>query len=104
MYQLPYATVVENTTSPTWELGIHPSATSKFKRCLDILGSLVGLLILAILFVPIAIAIKIESPGPIFLYKAVILPLDADSIMFYKVLVVSIILGAYLLERFHLYP
>jgi lipopolysaccharide/colanic/teichoic acid biosynthesis glycosyltransferase len=66
MYQLPYATVVENTTSPTWELGIHPSATSKFKRCLDILGSLVGLLILAILFVPIAIAIKIESPGPIF--------------------------------------
>lgn len=70
MYQLPYATVVENTTSPTWELGIHPSATSKFKRCLDILGSLVGLLILAILFVPIAIAIKIESPGPIFLYKS----------------------------------
>lgn len=70
MYQLPYATVVENTTSPTWELGIHPSATCKFKRCLDILGSLVGLLILAILFVPIAIAIKIESPGPIFLYKS----------------------------------
>ncbi len=66
MYQLPYATVVEDTTSPTWELGIHPSATSKFKRCLDILGSLVVLLILAILFVPIAIAIKIESPGPIF--------------------------------------
>ncbi|MBD2354490.1 sugar transferase [Tolypothrix sp. FACHB-123] len=44
----------------------HPSVQSKFKRLLDILGSLVGLLILAILFVPIAIAIKIDSPGPIF--------------------------------------
>ncbi len=30
------------------------------------MGSLVGLLILAIVFVPIAIAIKIDSPGPIF--------------------------------------
>lgn len=48
------------------ELTPHPSVQSKFKRLLDILGSLVGLCILAILFVPIAIAIKIDSPGPIF--------------------------------------
>ncbi|MBD2167701.1 sugar transferase [Calothrix membranacea FACHB-236] len=52
----------------SWELepNPHPSVKSKFKRCLDIVGSLIGLLILAILFVPIAIAIKIDSPGPIF--------------------------------------
>lgn len=45
---------------------VHPSAHSLFKRCLDIIGSLVGLLILAIVFVPVAIAIKLDSPGPIF--------------------------------------
>jgi lipopolysaccharide/colanic/teichoic acid biosynthesis glycosyltransferase len=52
---------------PFWESEFtsHPSVQSKFKRLLDIFGSLVGLLILAILFVPIAIAIKIDSPGPI---------------------------------------
>ncbi|WP_026735105.1 sugar transferase [Fischerella sp. PCC 9605] len=70
MYQTPFITVVESPSSNanTWELQFtsHPSVRSKFKRCLDIVGSLVGLLILAILFVPIAIAIKIDSPGPIF--------------------------------------
>ncbi|MEO0686037.1 MAG: sugar transferase, partial [Cyanobacteria bacterium J06649_11] len=44
----------------------HPSVTSRFKRFLDILGSMVGLAILAIVFLPIAIAIKMDSPGPIF--------------------------------------
>jgi len=32
----------------------------------DIIGSLLGLLILAIVFLPVAIAIKLDSPGPIF--------------------------------------
>ena len=41
----------------------HPSTRSIFKRGLDIAGSIVGLIILAILFVPIAIAIKLDSPG-----------------------------------------
>ncbi|WP_414588727.1 sugar transferase [Scytonema sp. PCC 10023] len=61
-------TVIEGATTDTWELLLtpHASVNSKFKRFLDIVGSLVGLLILAILFVPIAIAIKIDSPGPIF--------------------------------------
>ena len=45
---------------------LHPSTYSIFKRCLDIVGSLVGLLILAIVFVPVAIAIKLDSPGSIF--------------------------------------
>lgn len=44
----------------------HPSTRSIFKRLLDIAGSIVGLLILAVVFVPIAIAIKLDSPGAIF--------------------------------------
>lgn len=44
----------------------HPSVTSSGKRFIDILGSLVGLLITAILFPPIAIAIQLDNPGPIF--------------------------------------
>lgn len=44
----------------------HPSVRSWVKRSLDILGAIVGLGITAILFVPIAIAIKVDSRGPIF--------------------------------------
>lgn len=68
MYQVQLTTVVEGATSESWESQFthHPSIDSKFKRCLDIVGSLVGLFILAIVFVPIAMAIKIDSQGPIF--------------------------------------
>ncbi|MBD6614322.1 sugar transferase [Komarekiella sp. 'clone 1'] len=68
MYQTPLTSIFPNANSQIWELqyATHPSVQSKFKRCLDIMGSFVGLLILAILFVPIAIAIKIDSPGSIF--------------------------------------
>lgn len=44
----------------------HPSVRSWIKRGIDIIGSIVGLLITAIIFIPIAIAIKATSPGPIF--------------------------------------
>ncbi len=44
----------------------HPSALCLLKRGLDIIGSLVGLVILALIFVPIAIAVKLDSPGPVF--------------------------------------
>lgn len=44
----------------------HPSTYSTFKRLIDIVGSLVGLLILALVFIPIGIAIKLDSSGPIF--------------------------------------
>lgn len=44
----------------------HPSVASWMKRLIDIVGSLVGLVITAILFIPIAIAIQINDPGPIF--------------------------------------
>lgn len=44
-----------------------PSAavTSKAKRMMDILGAVVGLAIVAIVILPIAIAIQLDSPGPL---------------------------------------
>jgi lipopolysaccharide/colanic/teichoic acid biosynthesis glycosyltransferase len=68
MYQTSLQSVFQGATYENWELQFipHRSVQSKFKRCLDIVGSLVGLIILALAFVPIAIAIKIDSPGPIF--------------------------------------
>ena len=44
----------------------HPSVRSIVKRAIDILGSIVGLIITGVIFLPIAIAIKLSSPGPIF--------------------------------------
>lgn len=44
---------------------VHPSVISKTKRLLDILGALVGLGITALLFIPIAIAMQLDSPGPV---------------------------------------
>ena len=45
-------------------LAAHPSVNSRAKRMMDIVGALVGLSITSILFVPIAIAIKLDSNGP----------------------------------------
>jgi exopolysaccharide biosynthesis polyprenyl glycosylphosphotransferase len=44
----------------------HASVTSKTKRFIDIAGALVGLSITAAIFIPIAIAIQLDNPGPIF--------------------------------------
>lgn len=44
----------------------HPSVRSWVKRLIDIVGALVGLGITAVLFIPIALAITINDPGPIF--------------------------------------
>jgi lipopolysaccharide/colanic/teichoic acid biosynthesis glycosyltransferase len=44
---------------------IHPSARCLIKRSIDILGALVGLVILAVVAVPIALAIVLDSRGPI---------------------------------------
>jgi lipopolysaccharide/colanic/teichoic acid biosynthesis glycosyltransferase len=44
---------------------IHTSVHSKVKRCIDILGATVGLFLTALVAVPIAIAIQLDSPGPI---------------------------------------
>jgi len=44
----------------------HPSVTSPTKRFIDILGALVGLIITTIVAIPVAIAIQLDNPGPIF--------------------------------------
>ena len=49
---------------------VHPSVNSKTKRCIDIVGAIVGLILTAILFIPIASAIYFNNPGPI-LYSQV---------------------------------
>jgi anti-anti-sigma factor len=43
----------------------HPSIRSWLKRTIDVTGALVGLTIMVAIFIPVAIAIKIDSPGPI---------------------------------------
>jgi lipopolysaccharide/colanic/teichoic acid biosynthesis glycosyltransferase len=43
----------------------HPSVYSKTKRALDIVGSLVGLTVTGFIFVPIAVAMQLDSPGPV---------------------------------------
>ncbi|MEO1399810.1 MAG: sugar transferase [Cyanobacteria bacterium J06635_1] len=44
----------------------HVSVSHWGKRLLDITGALVGLGIVGLIFLPIAIAIQIDNPGPIF--------------------------------------
>ncbi|MDJ0797131.1 MAG: sugar transferase [Calothrix sp. MO_167.B12] len=68
MYQTSITNILVDAGSEAGKVKFppHRSVNSKFKRCLDIVGSLVGMIILALVFIPIAIAIKIDSPGPIF--------------------------------------
>lgn len=44
----------------------HPSALCAIKRSLDVVGALIGLLVLAVAFVPIAVLIKLDGPGSVF--------------------------------------
>ncbi|MEM9772827.1 MAG: sugar transferase [Cyanobacteria bacterium P01_D01_bin.73] len=44
----------------------HPSVRSPVKRLVDIVGSLIGLAVTGVLAIPIVIAIRLDSPGPIF--------------------------------------
>jgi lipopolysaccharide/colanic/teichoic acid biosynthesis glycosyltransferase len=48
------------------EAGCHPSARCWIKRTVDVLGGLLGLVGLTLLLLPVALAIKLDSPGPIF--------------------------------------
>ncbi|MGB5636479.1 MAG: sugar transferase [Waterburya sp.] len=62
IFQLQPATVA----SPIQALATHPSTNSRLKRLIDIAGAIVGLVITAVIFLPIAIAIKLDSSGPVF--------------------------------------
>lgn len=53
------------------------------KRTLDIIASLAALMVLAPVFLLIAIAIKLESKGPVF-YKGIRLGLNKHRIVIYK--------------------
>jgi exopolysaccharide biosynthesis polyprenyl glycosylphosphotransferase len=54
-----------------------------FKRCIDVAGSLFGLTLLSPLFLVIAAAIKLTSPGPVF-YRWKVVGLHKRSIVSYK--------------------
>lgn len=63
-FQMPVIDDLHNAAQA--ELPVHPSVISKAKRMIDILGAIVGLSITVVLAIPIAIAIKLDSPGSIF--------------------------------------
>jgi lipopolysaccharide/colanic/teichoic acid biosynthesis glycosyltransferase len=44
---------------------VHASVFSKAKRIIDIIGGAIGLLVTAAIFIPIAVAMQLDNPGPI---------------------------------------
>jgi lipopolysaccharide/colanic/teichoic acid biosynthesis glycosyltransferase len=61
----------------------HPSVYSRTKRAIDILGALVGLVITALVTIPVAIAVLFDNPGPIF-YSQVRCGLDGRTFRIWK--------------------
>ena len=47
----------------------HPSVKSAIKRAIDVVGAIVGLTITGLAFLPIALAIKLNSEGPILFHQ-----------------------------------
>ncbi len=61
------ADVSETVPSSSGELErLHSSTYNKLKRLIDIAGAVVGLVITAIVAIPVAISIQRDDPGPIF--------------------------------------
>ncbi|QIR37962.1 sugar transferase [Tolypothrix sp. PCC 7910] len=65
------------------QLPIHPSVNSKAKRIIDILGAVIGLGIMVIILIPVAIAIRLDNPGPIF-YSQIRCGLNGRSFRIWK--------------------
>lgn len=61
----------------------HPSVQNHIKRLIDIVGALVGLAILVVFWMPIAIAIKQDSPGPL-LYSQIRCGLNGEKFRMWK--------------------
>jgi lipopolysaccharide/colanic/teichoic acid biosynthesis glycosyltransferase len=73
-----------NKTTPlTPSIQVHPSVNSKAKRLIDILGALVGLAIAGLIFIPVAIAIQLDNPGPI-LYRQIRCGLNGRTFKIWK--------------------
>ncbi|BAZ44979.1 anti-sigma-factor antagonist/glycosyl transferase [Chondrocystis sp. NIES-4102] len=47
----------------------HPSVKSIIKRQIDIVGAIIGLILTGIIFIPLAIAIKLDSPGKVLFHQ-----------------------------------
>jgi lipopolysaccharide/colanic/teichoic acid biosynthesis glycosyltransferase len=76
--------VVNNThTDTTAKFSVHPSVASTTKRIIDILGAVVGLGITAVIIIPLAIAIQLDNPGPIF-YSQIRCGLNGRSFRIWK--------------------
>ncbi len=86
--QLPYNMSL-NTLAPSTQSRaindkfVHRSAANNIKRLIDITGAIVGLLITALLFIPIAIAIYLDNPGKI-LYSQVRCGLKGKTFRIWK--------------------
>ncbi len=69
-YEAVTGKILVKNVNPAWLIFSDGFQTSRlsffFKRVLDIFLSLVGLIVSLPLTIPVAIAIKLESPGPIF--------------------------------------
>ena len=61
----------------------HRSVNSKAKRFIDILGGLVGLTITILIAIPIAIAMQLDSPGPV-LYSQIRCGLNGKRFRIWK--------------------
>ncbi|MBD2386205.1 sugar transferase [Cylindrospermum sp. FACHB-282] len=62
---------------------LHPSTASATKRLIDIVGAIVGLIITALVAIPIAIATIAYDPGPIF-YSQIRCGLNGKSFRIWK--------------------
>jgi lipopolysaccharide/colanic/teichoic acid biosynthesis glycosyltransferase len=60
-----FAASQDRTESGSSGSSMHPSTKCLIKRSIDVLGATVGLIILALAVIPIALAITLDSPGPI---------------------------------------
>jgi len=60
------SSTITSATAPVEYAASHPSASCLIKRSMDILGALLGLSLLALILLPVAIAIKLDSAGPVF--------------------------------------
>lgn len=69
--------------APLTAQAVHPAALSRAKRLVDILGACVGLAVVALLLPAIALAIRLDSPGPIF-YSQVRCGLNGKTFSIWK--------------------
>lgn len=63
---LIFSPAADLVVSDSLTAGVHASVYSRAKRCLDILGAVVGLMLTGLILPLIAVAIYLDNPGAIF--------------------------------------